>query len=73
MEKLIVSASPHIRSSNSTQKIMLDVLIGLSPALIASVILFGYRALIVTLTCVVSSVVFEYLCRKIMKRDNTIA
>jgi electron transport complex protein RnfD len=52
---------------------MLDVIIALTPALIASVIIFGIQALIVVLACVLSCVVFEYLSRKIMKRVNTIS
>ena len=43
--KLHVSLSPHISSSNSTQKTMLDVIIALVPASIAAVILFGIPAL----------------------------
>ena len=39
-QKLIVSASPHLRSGATTQKIMLDVIIALAPAAVASVILF---------------------------------
>ena len=46
MEKLIVSSSPHFKSGRTTQKIMRDVLIALSPAAVASVILFGPRALV---------------------------
>ena len=46
--KLVISASPHIDSSATTRKIMGDVLIALLPALIAAVIIFGWRALLVT-------------------------
>ena len=60
MSNLIVSASPHIRSKDTTQRIMRDVVIALVPALIASVVLFGMRALLVTAVCVVTSVVSEY-------------
>lgn len=72
MKKLIVSPSPHILSRNTTADIMLDVVLALFPALFAGIYFFGPRALIVTLVCVVSCVVFEYLVRKIMKKDNTI-
>ena len=73
MKELIVSPSPHIRSGNSTQKIMLDVIIALVPALIASVVIFGPRAALITAVCVGSCVLFEYLCRLIMKREQTIS
>ena len=46
--KLVISASPHIDSGATTRKIMGDVLIALLPALIAAVIIFGWRALLVT-------------------------
>ena len=73
MKQLIVSPSPHIRSGNSTQKIMLDVIIALIPAMIASVIIFGPRAALITAVCVGSCVLLEYLCRLLMKREQTIS
>lgn len=72
MSQLTVAASPHFRSGNSTAKIMLDVIIALCPALIAGVIVFGWRALLVVAVCILSCIVFEYLSRLVMKRDNTI-
>jgi len=51
---------------------MLDVLIALVPAFIASIIIFGVRAALVTCVCVVSCVFFEWLFEKITKRPNTI-
>ena len=48
MNKLFVEASPHIRSSRTTQNIMLDVVIALCPALIAATIIFGIKALVLT-------------------------
>ena len=72
MSQLTVAASPHFRSGNSTAKIMLDVIIALCPALIAGVIVFGWRALLVVAVCILSCIVFEYFSRLVMKRDNTI-
>ena len=73
MSKLIIEPSPHIKSGVTTQKIMLSVIIALCPALIASVWIFGLRALIMTVICCTSCVIFEWVCRKIMKRSNTIS
>lgn len=73
MSKLVIEPSPHIKSAMTTQKIMLCVIIALLPALAASVWIFGLRALIMTVVCCSSCVIFEWLCRKIMKRDNTIS
>ena len=72
MEKLIVSSSPHFNGGRTTQNIMLDVIIALTPAMIASVILFGIRAAALILTCVAACILFEYLCRKVMKRPQTV-
>ncbi len=72
MNKLTVSASPHVRSSDTVTSIMLDVIIALVPSLIASIVLFGFRSLLVTAICVGCCVLFEFLARKIMKRDCTI-
>ncbi len=70
--KLLVSAGPHIRSNASTTSIMGDVLIALLPAVVASVLVFGTRALLLEVVCVASSVLFEYLFRRLLKRSNTI-
>lgn len=51
---------------------MLDVIIALVPAMVASVILFGFRAAVVILTCVATCVLSEYLCRRVMKRPQTV-
>lgn len=73
MDKLLtVSPSPHTKCARTTGGIMLDVIIALVPSLIASVIYFGLRALLVTVVAVASCVLFEFLSRKVMKRENTI-
>ena len=59
--KLIVTAAPHITSEDTTQKIMQRVSLALVPTLIASVIIFGLNALILTAVTVIACVVFEYL------------
>lgn len=70
--KPTVAASPHIKSGETSQSMMRDVIIALVPALAASVWLFGPRALAVTVISVVSCVLFEYITRKILKRSNTL-
>ena len=72
MKKLIVSPSPHDENYIKTSTIMLNVIIALVPALAAGCYIFGLRALLLTAVCVASCVLFEFLCRVIMKRDNTI-
>ena len=73
MSELYVSVSPHIRSPRTTQTIMRDVLIALCPALIASCIIFGARALLVSAVCVAASVLFEFLYQKGTKQPVTIS
>lgn len=69
---LLVSPSPHIHSPNSTRRIMLDVIIALCPALVASVVIFGFRALAVTALCVSVCVLAEWAFEKLCKRENTV-
>ncbi len=71
MNKLIVEPSPHIRSGATTRGIMLHVIIALCPALIAAVVLFGIRALTLTVICCTSCVLFEWLFCVVTKRDCT--
>ena len=71
-DKLYVSPSPHLRQGDTTRKLMGDVIIALIPAVLASGIIFGYQSLIVMAVSVLSCVVLEYICRKVMKRDNTV-
>ena len=72
MRKLISSVSPHVNSPLTTQKIMLDVVIALLPAGIASVIIFGLRALLVIGVCVAVCVFSEWAFEKLSKKENTI-
>ena len=61
MEKLTVSAAPHIHSGAFTNRIMLDVVIALLPVTVASVVIFGLKALIVLASCVMTALVAEFL------------
>lgn len=70
---LNISPAPHVFGKDTTRSLMLDVIIALSPALVASIYFFGYGAIIVTLTSVVSCLVFEYLIQRfILKGPVTI-
>lgn len=71
-KRLVVSSSPHLRSSVSTQRIMLDVLIALSPAVIAGTVIFGFRALLVVLVCAAAAVLSEFLFNLAVKKKNTV-
>ena len=73
MNKLFVESSPHIRSAWTTQKIMLNVIIALCPALIMSTYIFGIKALLLTVICCASCVLLEFLFNKVTKREDTIS
>ena len=72
MNKLTVSSSPHVRSSAKTSRIMLDVLIALTPAAIMGTVIFGLRALLVIATCVASSIGAEMLFNLIIRKRQTV-
>lgn len=73
MNRLISSVSPHFHTRRTTQTIMLDVIIALIPAAIMSVVIFGWRSLLVIATCVGVCVLSEFLFEKLCKRENTIS
>lgn len=70
--RLIGSSSPHIRSDETTKKLMFDVIIALLPALVASVFYFGFKSLVLVVASVASAVITEYACEKFMKRPITV-
>lgn len=70
--RLIASSSPHIRTNETTHSLMLDVIIGLLPALVASIFYFGFNSLVLTVAAVAAAVVTEYACEKIMKKPVTV-
>ncbi|MCW3491373.1 RnfABCDGE type electron transport complex subunit D [Dethiobacter alkaliphilus] len=59
--KLIVTSSPHIKTPESVQSVMIDVLVALFPAALAGVIFFGWPALLTMVLCTVSAMVAEAL------------
>lgn len=66
--KLIVAPAPHVQTSQSTARIMRDVVIALMPALVVSTVVFGADVLRVTALSVAACVAFEYLIQKFMVR-----
>jgi len=71
MSKLLtVSPSPHVHSSESTQKIMYRVVYAMIPALAWSVFVFGWDALRVTLLAVAACIAVEYLIQKYVLKVN---
>ncbi len=72
-EKFLISSSPHAHAGSSVERIMLDVLIALTPAFVAACYFFGMQAVRLTGVCVATCLITEWVCRKLMKRANTLS
>uniref|UniRef100_UPI003FF00491 RnfABCDGE type electron transport complex subunit D n=1 Tax=Fusobacterium mortiferum TaxID=850 RepID=UPI003FF00491 len=69
---LKMGPSPHIRTSETVEKVMYDVIISLIPAFLFAVYVFGIRAFIVTAVSILTCMVTEYLCQKVMGQESSI-
>ncbi len=72
LKDIKVSCAPHISKPMSTRSVMIDVIIGLVPAMLAAGYYFRIYALILICTCCVSAVVTEWLCNLIRKKPNAL-
>lgn len=70
--ELIVSVSPHVKSEETTSRIMWTVSLALLPAFLSGVYFFGLKALFITALCVLSSVIFEALYLKVVNKKSVI-
>lgn len=68
---LKVSNAPFVRSKDSIESVMYNVAFALAPATVMSVYLFGMRALVLTVVCILSSIAFEWLMDKARKKPNS--
>jgi electron transport complex protein RnfD len=73
MANFVVSGTPHVRSKESIQSIMRDVIIALVPATAAGIYYFGINALILVIAAIASAVAFEAICQKVMKKPVTVS
>jgi len=69
--KLTVASSPHIRGNFRTNRIMLDVVLALLPALVAGILRFGIRVIGVTSVSIGAAIVTEWLYSRLTKTRNT--
>ena len=72
LENITVSPSPHISKTHSTRSIMLDVIIGLTPAVLAACWFFRLHAIMVIAVCVISCAATELVCNMIRKKSNSL-
>ncbi len=70
--KFIVSASPHVHSGQDVTGVMRDVILALTPALLAGIWFFGFDAFRVLLLAVLGCVGFEIMMNKLLGRASTI-
>ncbi len=70
--KLIVTASPHIRDNTTTRGLMGNVIVALLPCVLAGALIFGWQSLMVVGVSVAACVIFEWLYCRIMKKPNPV-
>lgn len=70
--KVLVSSSPHIRSSESINTVMRDVVIALLPATVAGIWYFGISAAVVTVLSILSAMATEAGIQKLRKQKVSI-
>ena len=71
MGTLTISPSPHDHSSESVSKLMYGVILALLPAFLVSVYFFGIGTIIITLTAMVSCIVFEWLIQRFLMKEKS--
>jgi electron transport complex protein RnfD len=69
---LIVSVSPHVKSEETTSRIMWSVSASLLPATIMGSYFFGPRAVFTVALCILSAVVSEHLFQKALEKKSTV-
>ena len=72
LKHIRVSCAPHISEPFSTRSVMIDVIIGLAPAMAAAGYYFRLHAVVLVTMCVISCVATEWLCNAICKRANSL-
>ena len=70
---LTVSPSPHLKNTETTRSVMIEVIVALIPALVWGVFVFGFRALTLTLISIASCVLFEAVAQILMRRRVTVS
>ncbi|MGC8820994.1 MAG: RnfABCDGE type electron transport complex subunit D [Fervidobacterium sp.] len=68
--KLLTTSAPHVRSEDSTRKIMIDVLIALVPAIIGATYFFGLYALLLSIMGMISAELIEFFIMRVLRKDK---
>ncbi len=72
LKDITVSFAPHISKPLSTRRVMIDVVVGLAPTMVAAGFYFRIHALLLLGTCVAWCVVAEWICNVIRKKPNSL-
>ena len=72
LKNVTVSPAPHISKPLSTRGVMLDVIIGLAPTMLAAGYYFRLRAVVLIATCVAACAATEWACNLIRKKSNSL-
>lgn len=70
MSELSLHISPHVKAKSTVGSIMWTVVLALVPALVASIVIFGMRALYITLTAILSAAAAEFAVRLFRTEKN---
>ena len=70
---ITISATPHIRSGESIQSIMRDVIIALLPATVMGIVYFRFKALMLIVISIAAAVIAEAVYQKGTKQKVTIS
>ncbi len=68
-KKLKVTDAPHVREQVSSNKMMIDATIALLPATLVGIYIFGIRALVLVITCIVVATLSEWAMLKLRKKN----
>jgi electron transport complex protein RnfD len=71
-QEIAISFAPHVHEEVSTRRLMLDVLIGLAPAVAAAGIYFRARGLLLVAACVTGSLAAEWAGNILRKKPNSL-
>ena len=69
MDKYLVSPNPHVHADVSSDSLMRDVIIALLPAIVVSVVFYGWSELLVLAVSALSCVLLEYAIARWLMKD----
>ncbi|MFN6991410.1 MAG: RnfABCDGE type electron transport complex subunit D, partial [Fervidobacterium sp.] len=68
--KLLTTSAPHVRTKDSTRAVMIDVLVALTPSVIAATYFFGLYALALSIIGIISAELIEFFIMRYLRKDK---